>query len=185
MRSARRTTLSSSHADLRVPLPQRHTFEVIQSMSDDPVATCEECGAPVERVFRPVAVFQGSGSTRPTTGLPGGCRQGRRTSSGDSGLRYRVVDFGLRRIRRPRKAAATRPLRSQARLSGQTRNVWRTLTRRALGLMGRVAAGQLPDGSHTRALRDEDAAGRTGAGAALSPSTFDSPLPPRIAAIAT
>src|SRR5215207_993138 len=39
-----------------------HTFEVIQSMSDDPVATCEECGAPVERVFRPVAVhFKGSG----------------------------------------------------------------------------------------------------------------------------
>jgi putative FmdB family regulatory protein len=39
-----------------------HTFEVIQSMSDVPVATCEECGAPVERVFRPVAVhFKGSG----------------------------------------------------------------------------------------------------------------------------
>ena len=39
-----------------------HTFEVIQSMSDDPVSTCEECGAPVERVFHPVAVhFKGSG----------------------------------------------------------------------------------------------------------------------------
>src|SRR5690349_6829648 len=39
-----------------------HTFEVIQSMSDDPVATCEECGAPVERIFHPVAVhFKGSG----------------------------------------------------------------------------------------------------------------------------
>ena len=39
-----------------------HTFEVIQSMSDDPVETCEECGAPVERVFHPVAVhFKGSG----------------------------------------------------------------------------------------------------------------------------
>jgi putative FmdB family regulatory protein len=39
-----------------------HTFEVIQSMSEDPVATCEECGAPVERVFHPVAVhFKGSG----------------------------------------------------------------------------------------------------------------------------
>jgi putative FmdB family regulatory protein len=39
-----------------------HTFEVIQSMSDDPVAACEECGAPVERVFHPVAVhFKGSG----------------------------------------------------------------------------------------------------------------------------
>jgi putative FmdB family regulatory protein len=39
-----------------------HVFEVFQSMSDDPVATCEECGAPVERVFHPVAVhFKGSG----------------------------------------------------------------------------------------------------------------------------
>jgi putative FmdB family regulatory protein len=39
-----------------------HTFEVIQSMSDDPVETCEECGAPVERVFHPIAVhFKGSG----------------------------------------------------------------------------------------------------------------------------
>ena len=39
-----------------------HTFEVIQSMSDDPVTSCEVCGAPVERVFHPVAVhFKGSG----------------------------------------------------------------------------------------------------------------------------
>jgi putative FmdB family regulatory protein len=39
-----------------------HAFEVFQRMTDDPVAICEECGAPVERVFRPVAVhFKGSG----------------------------------------------------------------------------------------------------------------------------
>ena len=39
-----------------------HTFEVIQRMSDDPVETCEVCGAPVERVFHPIAVhFTGSG----------------------------------------------------------------------------------------------------------------------------
>jgi putative FmdB family regulatory protein len=39
-----------------------HNFEVIQSMSDDPVEACEVCGAPVERVFHPVAVhFKGSG----------------------------------------------------------------------------------------------------------------------------
>ena len=39
-----------------------HNFEVIQSMSDDPVTACEECGAPVERVFHPIAVhFKGSG----------------------------------------------------------------------------------------------------------------------------
>jgi putative FmdB family regulatory protein len=39
-----------------------HQFEVIQSMSEDPVTACEECGAPVERVFHPIAVhFKGSG----------------------------------------------------------------------------------------------------------------------------
>jgi putative FmdB family regulatory protein len=39
-----------------------HEFEVIQSMSDDPVDACQECGARVERVFHPVAVhFKGSG----------------------------------------------------------------------------------------------------------------------------
>ena len=39
-----------------------HTFEVLQSMSDAPVAACEQCGAAVERVFHPVAVhFKGSG----------------------------------------------------------------------------------------------------------------------------
>jgi putative FmdB family regulatory protein len=39
-----------------------HRFEVFQAMSDDPVSVCQECGAPVERVFHPVAVhFKGSG----------------------------------------------------------------------------------------------------------------------------
>jgi putative FmdB family regulatory protein len=39
-----------------------HVFETVQSMSDDPITACPECGAPVERVFHPVAVhFKGSG----------------------------------------------------------------------------------------------------------------------------
>ena len=39
-----------------------HNFEVMQRMTDDPVEKCEECGAPVQRVFHPVAVhFKGSG----------------------------------------------------------------------------------------------------------------------------
>ena len=39
-----------------------HNFEVIQRMVDDPVTECPECGAPVQRVFHPVAVhFKGSG----------------------------------------------------------------------------------------------------------------------------
>jgi putative FmdB family regulatory protein len=39
-----------------------HLFEVMQKMSDPPVTSCEDCGAPVSRVFHPVAVhFKGSG----------------------------------------------------------------------------------------------------------------------------
>jgi putative FmdB family regulatory protein len=39
-----------------------HTFEVMQRMTDDPLTVCDEHGAPVQRVFHPVAVhFKGSG----------------------------------------------------------------------------------------------------------------------------
>src|SRR3954467_13377927 len=39
-----------------------HLFEVMQKMTDEPVTQCHECGAPVQRVFHPVAVhFKGSG----------------------------------------------------------------------------------------------------------------------------
>ena len=39
-----------------------HTFEVMQKMTDGPVTECQECGAPVQRVFHPIAVhFKGSG----------------------------------------------------------------------------------------------------------------------------
>jgi putative FmdB family regulatory protein len=64
-----------------------HTFEVIQSMSDDPVETCEVCGAPVERVFHPVAVhFKGSGfysTDYAKKAKAGASKDGE--SSGDSG----------------------------------------------------------------------------------------------------
>ncbi|MEA2480828.1 MAG: hypothetical protein QOJ07_2750 [Thermoleophilaceae bacterium] len=67
-----------------------HQFEVMQRMVDDPVTKCEVCGAPVQRVFHPVAVhFKGSGfyntdygkkKTGPTAG-----NSGESSSSGDSG----------------------------------------------------------------------------------------------------
>jgi putative FmdB family regulatory protein len=41
---------------------RRHTFGVMQRMTDDPLELCEEHGTPVQRVFHPVAVhFKGSG----------------------------------------------------------------------------------------------------------------------------
>jgi len=58
-----------------------HRFEVFQGMSDDPVVICSECGAPVERVFHPVAVhFKGSGFY--TTDY---ARKGAAKASGDGG----------------------------------------------------------------------------------------------------
>src|SRR5215203_51749 len=39
-----------------------HLFEVMQKITDAPITECEECGAPVARVFHPIAVhFKGSG----------------------------------------------------------------------------------------------------------------------------
>ena len=39
-----------------------HTFEVMQRMADDSLEKCTVCGAPVQRVFHPIAVhFKGSG----------------------------------------------------------------------------------------------------------------------------
>ena len=39
-----------------------HQFEVMQKMSDPAVTSCTKCGAPVQRVFHPVAVhFKGKG----------------------------------------------------------------------------------------------------------------------------
>src|SRR3954453_14813356 len=70
-----------------------HTFEVVQRMSDDPVETCEQCGAPVERVFHPVAVhFKGSGfystdykSKTKTPGGDGGGSSSSESSDSSSG----------------------------------------------------------------------------------------------------
>lgn len=57
-----------------------HTFEVMQRMSDEPLATCTTCHAAVQRVFHPVAVhFKGSGFYNTDYG------KSRSTSSEDSG----------------------------------------------------------------------------------------------------
>jgi putative FmdB family regulatory protein len=39
-----------------------HIFDVMQKLSEDPLASCIECGAPVRKVLHPVAIsFKGSG----------------------------------------------------------------------------------------------------------------------------
>jgi putative FmdB family regulatory protein len=62
-----------------------HTFEVLQRMSDDPVKKCEVCGAPVQRVFHPVAVhFKGSGFYNTDYGKQKRAGAGASNSDGDS-----------------------------------------------------------------------------------------------------
>jgi putative FmdB family regulatory protein len=64
---------------------QGHTFEVMQRMSDDPVVSCETCEAPVQRVFRPVAVhFKGSGFYNTDYGTKKRAREKAESSSSES-----------------------------------------------------------------------------------------------------
>jgi len=64
-----------------------HVFDVLQKMSDDPLAECQECGAPAERVLHPVAVhFKGSGFYNTDYGKKkkGGAANGGSDSSSES-----------------------------------------------------------------------------------------------------
>jgi putative FmdB family regulatory protein len=39
-----------------------HVFDVMQKLSEDPLSSCIECGAPVRKVLHPVGIsFKGSG----------------------------------------------------------------------------------------------------------------------------
>jgi putative FmdB family regulatory protein len=76
-----------------------HTFEVFQSMSDDPVETCEECEAPVQRVLHPVAIhFKGSGfhntDYKDAGKAPKSGKDGGESGSSDSGSGESKSDSG-------------------------------------------------------------------------------------------
>src|SRR3954449_1865027 len=61
-----------------------HHFDVMQKMTDGPVTESEVCGAPVQRVFHPVAVhFKGSGFYNTDYGTAKRNRQS--AASADSG----------------------------------------------------------------------------------------------------
>jgi putative FmdB family regulatory protein len=67
-----------------------HTFDVLQSMSDDPLTACEVCGAPVQKVLHAPAVhFKGSGFYNTDYGKGGKSKStagsGSGSGSGDSG----------------------------------------------------------------------------------------------------
>jgi putative FmdB family regulatory protein len=68
-----------------------HTFEVMQSMSADPLTACEVCGAPVQKVLHAPAVhFKGSGFYntdygKKKTGASASSGGGDSSSNGSSG----------------------------------------------------------------------------------------------------
>jgi putative FmdB family regulatory protein len=75
-----------------------HRFEIVQSMRDEPLTVCPECGGELRKVFAPPAIaFKGSGfyttdhgkkSKRPAPSDKGekkGTTKGSSSESGDSG----------------------------------------------------------------------------------------------------
>jgi putative FmdB family regulatory protein len=63
-----------------------HVFEVMQSFSDDPLTECQVCGAPVQKVFYPVAIhFKGSGFHNTDYGTRKRAREQKEASSSAEG----------------------------------------------------------------------------------------------------
>ena len=61
-----------------------HVFDVMQKLSDDPLASCIECGAPVRKVLHPVNIsFKGSGFY--STDYKGDAKTETTTKNGESG----------------------------------------------------------------------------------------------------
>jgi putative FmdB family regulatory protein len=62
-----------------------HVFDVMQKLSDEPLAACIECGAPVRKVMQPVSIaFKGSGFYS-TDYKAGGSQKTETTKNGESG----------------------------------------------------------------------------------------------------
>ena len=60
-----------------------HVFDVMQKLSEDPLASCIECGAPVKKVLHPVSIsFKGSGFY--STDYKGTAPKAETTKNGDS-----------------------------------------------------------------------------------------------------
>jgi putative FmdB family regulatory protein len=61
-----------------------HVFDVMQKLSEDPLTTCVECGAPVRKVLHPVSIaFKGSGFY--STDYKDGSQKTESAKNGDSG----------------------------------------------------------------------------------------------------
>jgi putative FmdB family regulatory protein len=86
-----------------------HVFEVIASMTDEPVTTCQVCGAPVERVFHPVAVhFKGSGFYTTDYGRGRGSNAATSSDSTDSSSDSKSSDSGSGSTKTDAKESVTK-----------------------------------------------------------------------------
>ena len=63
-----------------------HTFEVMQSFTDDAIAQCQTCSLPVEKVFHPVAIhFKGKGFYNTDYGTRKRAREAKESDGSASG----------------------------------------------------------------------------------------------------
>jgi putative FmdB family regulatory protein len=61
-----------------------HVFDVMQKLSDDPLASCIECSAPVKKILHPVNIsFKGTGFY--STDYKGGAKAETTAKNGQSG----------------------------------------------------------------------------------------------------
>ena len=61
-----------------------HVFDVMQKLSEDPLVSCVECGAPVRKVLHPVNIsFKGSGFY--STDYKGAAKADTTSKNGESG----------------------------------------------------------------------------------------------------
>ncbi len=68
-----------------------HAFDVMQKLSDDPLASCVECGAPVRKVLHPVSIsFKGSGFY--STDYKGSSQKAETTKNGEAGTKTGTSD---------------------------------------------------------------------------------------------
>ena len=159
----RRPCHNRSNADLRVPLPQRASVRGLPGDVRRPRSVCAECGEPVERVFRPVAVhFKGSGFyttdyARPVTSSS---MTAARTPRSRSRTRRSPTRATRSPPRPPRPARTTRPPTTDS-TGGVAAGVLSSIAARwrpATHLSGSSAANTLPG---SRANRDSRRARRS------------------------
>lgn len=102
--------------------PDGHTFEVIQGFNDAPVAVCEVCGKPVQRVLHSPAVhFKGSGFYNTDYGTRN--RQREQKASADGGgadAPATKTDAGETKPAAADKPAAEKPTSEKAAPSKRT-----------------------------------------------------------------